>query len=191
MRITAQLIDAADRQTRLVRDLRPQARRRVRDPGRDRRRRGQAAEGQDPRPGSEGAPDRSRGLLALPSGHAAHTEANRRGASRRPSPPAPGARDRSPVRAGLGAAGGNRSQRGHHRRAVEGSGVPRGPRGGLRRRSRSIRNTRGPMPASAAWPSSRTTSPPPRGTSSGRSRSIPRIWSCSETAPRCSRGSAG
>ena len=71
------------------------------------------------------------------------------------------------------------------RRAVQGPGVPRGSRGGDEGdRDRSGIRAR-PRRASAASPSSKTTFRPPRGTSNGRSRSIPRISSSSATAPRC------
>ena len=63
----------------VVADLRPQARRHLRDPGRDRGRRGQAAQGHAARRGAEGAHDRSRGLRALPAGRPARTAEHRRG----------------------------------------------------------------------------------------------------------------
>ena len=89
----------------MVADLRPQARRHLRDPGRDRGRRGQAAQGHAARRGAEGAHDRSRGLRALPAGRPARTADHRRGvpAVRRALPQ--GAGDRSALRPGVGRAG--------------------------------------------------------------------------------------
>src|SRR5436189_130465 len=52
----------------VVADLRPQARRHLRDPGRDRRRRGEAAQGHTARRGAEDTHNRSRGLRALSPG---------------------------------------------------------------------------------------------------------------------------
>ena len=78
VRITAQLIKAGDRHAPVVADLRPQARRHLRDPGRDRGRRGEAAQGHAARRGAEGAHDRSRGVRAVPAGRPARTAGHRR-----------------------------------------------------------------------------------------------------------------
>ena len=60
-------------------DLRPQARRHLRDPGRDRGGCGEAAQGHAARRGAEGAHDRSRGLRAVPAGCPARTAEHRGG----------------------------------------------------------------------------------------------------------------
>ena len=89
----------------VVADLRSQARRHLRDPGRDRGRRGEAAQGHAAWRGAEGTHDRSRGLRALSAGRPARTAGHCRGvpAVRRALPQ--GAGDRSALRPGVGRAG--------------------------------------------------------------------------------------
>ena len=114
----------------VVADLRPQARRHLRDPGRDRGGRGQAAQGHAARRGAEGAHDRSRGVRAVPAGRPARTAGHRRGvpAVRRALPQ--GAGDRSALRPGVGRAGPQLHQRGEPGPAVQQGGVRPSPRGG-------------------------------------------------------------
>ena len=114
----------------MVGDLRPQARRHLRGPGRDRGGRGQAAQGHAARRGAEGAHDRPRGVRAVPAGRPARTAGHRRGvqAVRRAVPQ--GAGDRSALRPGVGRAGRQLHQRGEPRPAVQQGGVRPSPRGG-------------------------------------------------------------
>ena len=107
----------------VVADLRPQARRHLRDPGRDRGRRGQAAQGHAARRGTEGTHDRSRGVRALSAGRPARTAVHRRGvqAVRRALPQ--GAGDRSALRPGVGRAGPQLRQRDGQGPAAQQGGV--------------------------------------------------------------------
>ena len=118
------------RRAPVVADLRPQARRHLRDPGRDRGRRGEAAQGHTAQRGAEGTHDRSRGVRALSPGRPARRAVHRRGvpAVRRALPQ--GAGDRSALRPGVGRAGPQLRQRDEPGPAAQQGRIRPSPRGG-------------------------------------------------------------
>ena len=192
VRITAQLIKAGRRLPPVVADLRPQARRHLRDPGRDRGRRGEAAQGDAARRGAEGAHDRSGGLRALPAGRPARTAEHCRGAPSSPmrftarcwrsirATPRPGTG--WPATSSTRRAMGLLPSKEGYARAREAADEGARDRSGVRA---------GPCPARLdrdVW----RQRPRRRGasTSSARWRSIRRISTCCATAPRCSAVSA-